>query len=569
MLNRGISDYTMASNGKDTTMASPEHGEEEQQNILRRVASLPLVNSACDLAATAYVSTKESHPYVRSICDMAEKGVTSITSAAVSSAQPVVTKLEPEGTTEEECVSEVPDKVEGNLPVLQQTADEATSETQELTSVSLEEVKETMITVVDMTKEAVQDSMKTTKSVVTDSMSTVVESRMGQLAISAMEAVLEKSEELLDHYLPMTDDELAELAESVEGAEISSAQPQEHRSYFVRLGSLSTKLRQRAYRYSLNKMRHTSQSIREALSQLHETMGLIEYLKQGVSLQEVQEKFHHTWLSWNREQPKSSEIKDLGKPEMESETLAMSRSIIQQLQDACQMLVSGIQGLPTNFQDKVKQMYHNMEELHASFSTAHSFQDLSSSLLTQSQEMVTKAQEYVDELMAYVMETTPLSWVVGPFIPLGLQDFGITFCGETDFEGYVYLCSGVLLILLFLEGSVFHLIRTHLQKPNKNSKQDVFSKVLSQLLVHADHGLGSMLPPLKRSTTETSHFPVILPSVIYPQLRLHLNLKVRALKVTGRRLDHHRPAAMHMLVNLGFWWQLMICPAILRVGATK
>uniref|UniRef100_A0A8C4WBF1 Perilipin n=1 Tax=Gopherus evgoodei TaxID=1825980 RepID=A0A8C4WBF1_9SAUR len=347
----------MASNGKDTTMASPEQGEEEQQNVLRRVASLPLVNSACDLAATAYASTKESHPYVRSICDMAEKGVTSITKAAVSSAQPVVTRLEPE--------------------------------------------------------EAVQDSMKTTKSVVTDSMSTVVESRMGQLAISGMEAVLEKSEELLDHYLPMTDDELAELAESVEGAEVSSAQPQEHRSYFVRLGSLSTKLRQRAYRYSLNKMRHTSQSIREALSQLHETMGLIEYLKRGVSLQEVQEN--------GKCDPNcdlNTRIKLLFLQQMESETLAMSCSIIQQLQDACQMLVSSIQGLPTNFEDKVKQMYHNMEELHASFSTAHSFQDLSSSLLTQSREMVTKAQEYVDELMAYVMETTPLSWVVGPFIPL-------------------------------------------------------------------------------------------------------------------------------------------------------
>ncbi|XP_039401179.1 perilipin-3-like [Mauremys reevesii] len=409
----------MASNGKDTTMASPDHGEEEQQNVLRRVASLPLVNSAYDLAATAYASTKESHPYVRSICDMAEKGVTSITNAAVSSVQPVVTKLEPEGTTAEECVSEVPDKVEENLPTLQQTADEATSETLELASSRLTDVKETMIRMVDMTKEAVQDSMKTTKSVVTDSMSTVVESRMGQLAISGMEAVLEKSEELLDHYLPMTDDELAVLAESVEGAEVASAQPQEHRSYFVRLGSLSTKLRQRAYHYSLNKMRHTSQSIREALSQLHQTMGLIEYLKQGVSLQEVQEKFHHIWVSWNKEQPKSSEMKDLAKPEMESETLAMSRSIIQQLQDACQMLVSSIQGLPTNFQEKVKQVYRNIEELHASFSTAHSFQDLSSSLLTQSQEMVTKAQEHVDELMAYVMENTPLSWVVGPFIPSG------------------------------------------------------------------------------------------------------------------------------------------------------
>ncbi|CAM5082870.1 unnamed protein product [Eretmochelys imbricata] len=403
----------MTSNGKDTNMASPEHGEEEQQNVLRRVASLPLVNSAYDLAATAYASTKESHPYVRSICDMAEKGVTSITNVAVSSAQPLVTKLEPQVMTADECTSEVPDKVEETLPIFQQTADK------ELASSRLTDVKETMIRMVDMTKEAVQDGMRTTKSMVTDHMSTVVESRMGQLAISGMEAVLEKSEELLDHYLPMTDDELAELAEPVEGAEVSSAQPQEHRSYFVRLGSLSTKLRQRAYRYSLDKMRRTSQNIREALSQLHQTMGLIEYIKQGVKLQEVQEKFHHIWLSWNREQPKGSEIKDLAKPEMESETLAMSRSIIQQLQDACQMLVSSIQGLPTTFQDKVQQVYHNMEELHDSFSTAHSFQDLSSSLLTQSQEMVTKAQEYMDELMAYMMENTPLSWIVGPFTPSG------------------------------------------------------------------------------------------------------------------------------------------------------
>lgn len=84
------------------------------------------------------------------------------------------------------------------------------AETQESVSCKLSDVKETMIRMVDMTKEAMQDSMKTTKSVVTDSMSTVVESRMGQLAISGMEAVLEKSEELLDHYLPMTDDELGQ-----------------------------------------------------------------------------------------------------------------------------------------------------------------------------------------------------------------------------------------------------------------------------------------------------------------------------------------------------------------------
>ncbi|XP_075753473.1 perilipin-3-like [Pelodiscus sinensis] len=385
-------------------------------NVLKRVASLPVVSTACDLAATAYTSTKESHPYVKSLCDMAEKGVTSLTSVAASTEQPVPPTLEPQEADSVPVASEEPEKVEENLPTIQQTAEKAMSDAQEMVSSRLTDVKESMIRVVDLTKEAMQDGMKTTRSVVAEGMSTIADSRMGQLAISGMEAVLEKSEALLDHYLPMTEDELAELAEPVEGAEVSAAQPQEHRSYFVRLGSLSTKLRQRAYCYSLDKMRRTSHSISEALSQLQQTMGLIEHSKQGVTLQDVQEKFQHMWLNWK--QPKGSEIRDLANPEMESETLAMSRSILQQLQDACRVLVLSIQGLPANFQDKVQQVSRNVGELHASFSTARSFQDLSSSLLTQSQEMVTKAQEYVDELMAYVMQNTPLSWIVGPFVPL-------------------------------------------------------------------------------------------------------------------------------------------------------
>ncbi|XP_074855886.1 perilipin-3-like [Carettochelys insculpta] len=349
-----ISNSTMDSNGKDTKMASLEHGEEEQQTVLKRVTSLPLVNAACD-------SHSDSN---RASCKMAMF------------------------------------RKAGNAlldPSLQ-----AVPDTQESVSSRLTDVKEAMSRVVDMTKEAVQDGMKATKSAVTDSMSTVAESRMGQLAMSGMEAVLGKSEELLDHYLPMTEEELAELAESMEGTPASSAQAPEHRSYFVRLGSLSAKLRQRAYRYSLDKMRHTSQSINEALSQLHQVIGLIEYIKQGVRLQDAREKFQEMWLNWSQKQPKGSEITDLEETGMESETLAMSRSILQQLQDACQVLVSSIQGLPTSLQDK----------------------DLSSSLLTQSREMMSRAQEYVDELMAYMMQNAPLSWIVGPFIPSGKGSAG-------------------------------------------------------------------------------------------------------------------------------------------------
>lgn len=61
------------------------------------MANLTLVSSACEMASAAYSSTKDSHPYIRSVCDAAEKGVKSVTEAAASCVQPVLTTLEPSG----------------------------------------------------------------------------------------------------------------------------------------------------------------------------------------------------------------------------------------------------------------------------------------------------------------------------------------------------------------------------------------------------------------------------------------------------------------------------------------
>ncbi|NXT89000.1 PLIN3 protein, partial [Anhinga rufa] len=85
-----------------------------------RVANLPLVSSAYDMVSTAYASTKESHPYVKSVCDAAEKGVKTLTAAAVSGAQPILTKLEPQISTANEYACKGLDKLEEKLPILQQ-----------------------------------------------------------------------------------------------------------------------------------------------------------------------------------------------------------------------------------------------------------------------------------------------------------------------------------------------------------------------------------------------------------------------------------------------------------------
>lgn len=46
-------------------------------------------------------------------------------------------------------------------------------------------------------------------------------------------------------------------------------------SYYVRLGSLSAKLRSRAYQQALSRVREAKQKSQETISQLHSTVNLV------------------------------------------------------------------------------------------------------------------------------------------------------------------------------------------------------------------------------------------------------------------------------------------------------
>ncbi|XP_060549012.1 perilipin-3-like [Pantherophis guttatus] len=86
----------MSSEEKVGNHLVPDGQPLEQQNVMDRVASLPLVSSTCHLVSSAYTSTKETSPYLKSVCDVAEKGVKTLTAAALCGAQPLVTRLEPQ-----------------------------------------------------------------------------------------------------------------------------------------------------------------------------------------------------------------------------------------------------------------------------------------------------------------------------------------------------------------------------------------------------------------------------------------------------------------------------------------
>ncbi|XP_020937679.1 perilipin-3 isoform X4 [Sus scrofa] len=395
---------------------------------------MPLISSTCHMVSAAYTSTKESHPHVKTVCDVAEKGVKTLTAAAVSGAQPILSKLEPQLTSASEYAHRGLDKLEENLPILQQPSEKVLADTKELVSSKVSEAREAVSNTVssakdtvasrvteavDVTRGAVQSGVDLTKSMVTSSVHSVMGSRVGQMVLSGVDTVLGKSEEWVDNHLPMTDAELAHLATSLEGFDMASvAQQRQDQSYFVRLGSLSERLRQRAYEHSLGKLQHTRQRAQEALLQLSQALSLMETVKQGVDqkLVEGQEKLHQMWLSWNQKRLQGGE-EDPAKPEVESQTFTMFRDVTQQLQTTCASLGASLQGLPAHVKEQALQARRQVEDLQATFSGMHSFQDLSSNVLMQSREQVARAREALDHVVDYVAQNTPVMWLVGPFAP--------------------------------------------------------------------------------------------------------------------------------------------------------
>ncbi|NWY44895.1 PLIN3 protein, partial [Sylvia atricapilla] len=426
------------------------------QSIGTRVANLPLVSSAYDMVASAYSCTKESHPCVRSVCDAAEKGVKTLTAAAVSGAQPLLTRLEPQISTANELACKGLDKLEEKLPILQQPPQKIISDTKLLVTSTVTGAKDVLTStvagardadavtsrvsgVMDMTKGAVQGGVELTRSAVSSGVSTV-----GQMVASGVGTVLGKSEELVDHYLPMTDEELAKLATAVEGFE--PEQQRQQQSYFVRLGSLSTKLRHRALQHSLGKLQSARQSSQDLLAQLQRTLDLVESLRQGVDqrLQGGQEKLQQLWLEWNKKQPGGGKEQlspevgagqgmspraDSGCPQpsprrvppqaVESGTLTMLQGLSQQLQSSCQPLVSSLQGLPASVQDTAGQVRHNVEELRAALASVTSLQDVTGPVLARARGHASTARRLMDELVEHVASNAPLTWLVGPFAPSG------------------------------------------------------------------------------------------------------------------------------------------------------
>ncbi|XP_069863973.1 perilipin-2 isoform X2 [Dipodomys merriami] len=397
-----------------------------QPSVVTRVANLPLVSSTCDLVSSAYVSTKDQHPYLKSVCEMAEKGMKTVTSVAVTGALPIIQKLEPQIAVANTYACKGLDRIEERLPILNQPTAQVVANAKGAVTTTVtgakDSVASTITGVMDKTKGVVTGSVEKTKSVVNDSINTVLASRMVQLVSHGVENALTKSELLVDQYLPLTQEELEKEAKKVEGFDMVQKP-----SYYVRLGSLSTKLRSRAYEQALSRVKDAKQKSQETISQLHSTVHLIEYARKNVhsANQKIQDKLYQSWVEWKRSIGHDDTDESHCAEHIESRTLAIARNLTQQLQTTCHILLFNIQGLPQHIQDQASHLGVMAGEIYSVFRNAASFKEVSDSFLTSSNGQLKKMKESLDDVMDYLVNNTPVNWLVLDFTI-------IDFTSETD-----------------------------------------------------------------------------------------------------------------------------------------
>ncbi|XP_060271237.1 perilipin-5 isoform X3 [Ovis aries] len=234
----------------------------------------------------------------------------------------------------------------------------------------------------------------------------------------AMDVVLEKSEELVDHFLPMTEEELAALAAEAEGPEVGSVEEQrKHQGYFVRLGSLSTRLRHLAYEHSLGKLRQKKHHAQDTLAQLQETLELIHRMQCGVTpiTPARPGKVHELWEDWSQRPLENGRRRH---SQAELETLVLSRNLMRELQSTVDALETSVRGLPPSAQEKVAEVRRSVDALQAAFADARRFGDLPAAVLAEGRGSMARAHACVDELLELVVQAMPLPWLVGPFAPI-------------------------------------------------------------------------------------------------------------------------------------------------------
>ncbi|XP_070592291.1 perilipin-3-like [Erythrolamprus reginae] len=307
-------------------------------------------------------------------------------------------------------------RLQHKYPIMQQTVDQIMTNAIESIYTKLTEVKDIMDTMLDISIEAAAESVEVTLCSARSAVDTIMDIDMAQMMASSVDKIIFKSDDLLEHFLPITDEEFFAIAFSDRSGAASLENQEGEPTYYRRLSSLSMKLCSRAYQHSRIKIKLGAE---QALLQLEQLFYLLKYTKEELDykVHRGHEKMYQMWKEWYKGEPKQDQSNGANQTEMESHSLATSYTVAQKMQEVCQNVLTNLQSLPEHLQHKVQQAQCDLTELQAVLSTATSFQDLPSGFMKETTEKINKARKALFEVMEYIAKYTCQPWVEGPYCP--------------------------------------------------------------------------------------------------------------------------------------------------------
>ncbi|XP_075895664.1 mannose-6-phosphate receptor binding protein 1 isoform X2 [Nelusetta ayraudi] len=396
------------------TAAAAANGD--QQNVVSRVSNLPLVSSACEAVSSAYTNTKDSVPLLKGVMDAAESGVRTLGTAASTGSKPLLDMMEPQIATVNHYAMKGLDKMEEKLPILHQPAEQVVSNTVGMVYQSVAGAKDTVVG-------AVMGGVEMTRAAVSGTFIGAVGTKVGQMVSSGMVLALSQSEKWVDQNLPLTERELAAVAEPASGELANQAASP---SYFVRLGKLSTKVQERAREQSLARARQARDVTYAAVAQITSTLDLLERARSSLGsastqIGEATEQLQQRWTEWKQKQAAAGHAEAeaeadgaKNEAELEWQTLSMVRGLSDQMRASCSNVVSSAQGLPSTVQEQLTSARNSAEELYSSLRSSSSITPV---LVERSRHQLTEVKQSLDVVVEYLLNNTPLNWLVGPFAP--------------------------------------------------------------------------------------------------------------------------------------------------------
>ncbi|KAK9959053.1 hypothetical protein ABG768_011138 [Culter alburnus] len=263
----------MASEKKDT-------GEVlKDQNVFLRILNLRSVNAALESIEKTYISTKQSHPIIRSVCGLYEKGVSRAGSLALWSMQPALHVLEPQLIAANSMACRGLDRLEEKVPALQSPPAELTANIKELMSSTLKTAKDGIAGPIKHTSNVMLGKVSTgyqqSKNAMSNGIQYVLNSKLVYLAEQRANRALSVTENLFEYVLPVSSAETEDDGSMAgQAPDVGASGP---KPSFSRLRELAGTVCRRAFEKTAAQLQRSKRQGQELVTQIPGVSPLVEY----------------------------------------------------------------------------------------------------------------------------------------------------------------------------------------------------------------------------------------------------------------------------------------------------